>query len=973
MDEIVSWDEICDFAFLALQLLDKATLFSKNEVLKEYEKNKNADNIEDLLFKKSNYPNGQRLRFYNCSKYTLNDLLNKKEIVDEKWYIIKKEFEAEYMGKNEFFYDVDMEREFEKYLREKSPMAYWDYEKFEKNFRKEFSEYFSGFSAAVQHSFLKIIPELYDELFYKVKNNINKGNPIDLIEGIENTVSNRLLLNWFCIAQVEDMFNLEEDYVSYEEMRDFFLDVLFEDIDFFYEKASILCILPENPFIFHCFDYILWKNPDIVVDFYLITRSRYMYFLLNFLGLISNTRYFVPFRYDSDEGSNNEKLHDFFEEFNQFDFIFQSNYSESDLIDDESTLSHYGVQVSTRVMSISEFGYTSIFDDWLKKDLLESLILIPYKNTIRLSSFEEEDIFKLALVTTLNFDKSKKQKNKFLVVDKNHNYDVTSRKHSFEDYKNIVKSNEIFDSSYLLFSEFVDSDNSKIFYIDNYMNKINNNKNSGIVDFNFNDEMYDVKMKSQKTYLEIDHVENENRITKKLDYPIEKLGNLIEEVIGYGLDNEGNMYLRKDVRYADKIVFSNSEIGDKSHYHCYKLISENVSLKYLYYYLNSELGKKEFYYHLRGHSRLNDDVYNIRVPIPPKEDQDRILEAMNRIDELLSGMEQLKTRVNINFFNHKVNLDAIEGFFGKREYNEETQELSISNNWQYAYSGLIWPLAITYLIATSGGYEKTGRAKNLLRLFEFTAAFNTIVLISGIPEDIYQERKHTIWSYAYDKKKQDKKFVDELRLSFGSWVTFHYKLKSKIYERKKFKTEINKEFYMNLLKGEILEDYNKLKEYRNKDAHGSLEDEDDAMELIDYLSAPKDKVFDYLNECYKNLRLYYTTKTINVESDGDEEIFIHDVIFLNGPYSMPIYDIVKSKKRLKTESLYLHDILENKFTKLNDKLIKFRSLDKHDWRLYIFIGFVTDKETGQKKARYKCYQRKEKNDYFEDIDLDELM
>jgi len=338
---------------------------------------------------------------------------------------------------------------------------------------------------------------------------------------------------------------------------------------------------------------------------------------------------------------------------------------------------------------------------------------------------------------------------------------------------------------------------------------------------------------------------------------------------------------------------------------------------------------------------------------------------MNRSDELFDGMKQLKTTINKNFFNYEGNLNAVEEFFGKEEFDEETQELSIPNNWEYAHSGLIWPLAITYLLATSGGFEKVEKANNLLRLFEFTVAFNSYVLISGIPDEIYEKNKTKIWEHAYDKRNNAEKYVKRLNLSFGSWDHFHGILTG-IY-KKEFRTEINKEFYMNLMDKNIRNNYTNLKNERNEQFHGGISNAYEAETLLNELNTPKLEIFNHLNSCYEKFRLYYTTGRVDMKTKE------HEIIFLNGPYSMPIYSTVINEEILEPESLYLHDLIENKFTKLNENLIKFKAVDenKHDWRLYIFIGFETDKY-GMKKAKYRCYQRREE-DLLEDIDLNELM
>ncbi len=961
--EELSHHKLCNFAFLALQLLDKATLFSKKEVLEEYDKNKNEKNLERLLLKKSIYPNGDELGFFNSSKYTLKDILNQKEIENTPWYTIKNAFNPKkiYFHDDYGWYSTKAEG-FERYLRDNHPFEYIAYENFLNQLKKEFDEYLNGFSTSVQE-FFRIIPGIDEELLYNIIDYLNKDVPINPLENIDYVLSNKETFSSVMYEYMKDSLKLDEGYVNYDELDNFLTNVLFEDSEF-KERTSILYILPETPFIYSCLNYINNINKECIVDIYIITHRIDIVFLSAFCRVINNVGKFVYHIRDKDRFKYDkyEILESFFDKEKRFDFIVETDYMHfgDDLFVDPS---YFDVQVSSRMMAIHKDDYFLEKDDFLKEDLLESLILIPYKNTIRHNHWEkDEDVYKLVLFATANYNKSEKQKNKFLVVDKNPNYDVTSREFSLEDYKNIIKSNGIYSDSYKLFSEFVESNSSKIYDIDRFLkNDIRYiDSELGLFHFTVSSEMYDVKMRSKKKYFEIEYFEDGNRIIKNLDYPFVPLYELTAKH-RYD-DSNHNLYMTLDPKYDDdKIVFFDFEIGNKSHYSSFKADVEKVSSEYLYYYLNSELGKKEFFYHKRGFGNAG----SIRVPIPPKEIQAKIVETMNRSEELFDGMRQLKTTINKNFFNYEGNLNAVEEFFGKEEYDKETQELSIPNNWEYAHSGLIWPLAITYLLATSGGFEKVEKANNLLRLFEFTVAFNSYVLISGIPDEIYEKNKTRIWELAYDKRENDEKFAKRLNLSFGSWDHFHGILQG-IY-KKEFTTGISKEFYMNLLNKKIRNNYTNLKNERNEQFHGGISNAYEAETLLNELNAPKLEIFNHLNSCYEKLRLYYTTGRVDLKTKE------YEIIFLNGPYSMPIYSTITSEGILEPESLYLHDIMENKFTKLNDNLIKFKAMDemKHEWRLYIFIGFETDKN-GNKKAKYRCYQRKE-DDLLEDINLNELM
>ena len=907
------WSDDWEGVYLALFLIDKALLFSKEEVIQVYENNKNAENLEELLYEKAIYPNGEKLGFYNTSKYTLKDVY-----------------------KNRFSKEI-------------------------------FNEYFKGFSKEIIALF-RIFDGNFDDLeqnFYFLGKPENYDDYVKCSEDLKNyfrNVFNRKMNVYF-------------EYVNLNDYSNSLINILFDEMTI-KDNISILEVNPNTAFLYSCVDYIINKNPDSKVELYAITTKSIVAFSLKFLSIISKIDFnFAIFEEDDEDEILPAKEVDFDKLFGHpqdFDFVVKS-YLPEKFDNGQLKLSNFNIPASSRVLYISYHGETDFSKSWLEDDILESLILMPYKIKGRLTGPAYR--IRRVLVTILNYQKNENRKNRFIVIDNNKNKDIVNTEYDNYAYINLVNSRNIYNNSFQQFKNFADSDFSKVFAIDEKLIKELSRYRKF---FNINELMYETKMKSQKTFYKIEYVEGDELITENLDYDIEKLGKLLEEIPHVTINNEliyqeNSLYLLMNDYSVDKWVFFHNEIDNPYFYQNVRLTSEKVILNYLYHYLNSQIGINEYEYFMRGYNlglpRV-EPFKQIRVPIPPIEIQEKIVESRKMSGDLFEEMNQLKNSINNNFFDYEKNIEVINKFYGKREYSEETQEILMPDNWLYTYRGLIWPLAISYLIATSGGFEKTEKANNLLRLFEFTTAFNAYVLISGIPEDVYERRKHKIWNYAYDRSNNDEKFKEELKLTFGSWFTFHYKLND-IY-KKNFDTEINKEFYLKLVNEEIRELYEKTLNARNEEFHDGIVNAHEAQSFLNELESPKSQIFNYLNSCYKNIKLYYNFKSNNARKNG-KIIIEHNVMFLNGPYSMPIYTTIEGDEMLEPETLYLHDVENNKFAKLDERLIKFEAMDenKRDWRLYVFVGFETD-EDGNKKAKYRNYLRSKdiKKEY---IDLNELM
>ena len=910
-----------EIVFLTLRLIDEATLFSKKEVLEEYEKNKESKDLEKLLYKKAIYPNRESLGFYNTSKFTLAD-----------------------------FFEKDLAEE-------------------------DFTEYLNSFSYEVQELFKILKPNFYDidEKRY-LKRNIFSENFSENKEGILDL----FLINIF-------HFN---PYLNYEEYSNLMINILFDKINF-EENVSILHINPDTPLIFECLKQIKKETSECNVNLYAITSNSRVAFMLKFLSII----YKANFNFILDDGlevNENKDYNKLFKLNKKFDFIIQEDADKDfqSRIPENKLLSNYDITISSRVLYIVPFGNHFFKSDWFGRDLLESLIVIPIKHD-RYKKPTQVRRYMLMTLIVLNYNKINERKNKCLVIDHNENKDNSTIEYDVEEYENIINSNQIYIKSFDQFSIFDERNTGKIIKNDeiyetnkNCIRMLSDEKrrkfmSDEFIETNINDILYPVKMNSQKNYYQIesfdhDSTEKRYRTIEKLDYEVEELGNLIKRVHhrkkdGEFVNTKNHLYFSGSRYIENKWVYFDFEI--KNHILYFKMvpISDKVSLEYLYYYLNSQLGINEHDYFIRGYRPRWSNYYEkIRVVIPPKDVQNKIVESMNKKEGFLREVEEVGTRINEDFFNYEKHLDIIDKYYDDRKISEDGQEISIADNLEYTLSGLVWPLAVTYLIATSGGFEKTEKANNLLRLFEFTTAFNTIVLMSGLPNEIYEQNKMKIWDYFYVKTKKGKKSPKKIKLGFGNWVELSNIL-SNIYNKQTFNTELNKDFYFNLLSKKIRGHYSDLKEERNREFHSGISNPYEAEILINELEPVKSEIFKELTSWYRNFKLYYTTGRLDKRTNE------YEVIFLNGAYTMPIYDTVVYDGDLDAESIYLHDTKNNIFSKLNDNLIKFKAVDKtkHDWRLYIFIGYKTI--DGVKKARYKCYQRKEKKDLCEDIDINEVM
>ena len=403
-----------------------------------------------------------------------------------------------------------------------------------------------------------------------------------------------------------------------------------------------------------------------------------------------------------------------------------------------------------------------------------------------------------------------------------------------------------------------------------------------------------------------------------------------------------------------KLVYYNHDIEDFEGEIYVEIdnVKDIVLKEYLYEYLNSGYGMEELLYFSKGHNYIRAHlIQSIKIPIPSIETQKEIVKASRDAREFFKTVDLLKKEYNSNILDYKHISDSINQLKGDIKFDVNTNEITnLSRSWRHAYQGLIWPLAISYLSATKGGFEIVEKKDNYLKLFEFIAAFNSIILLSGLPGDVYKNNFSKIW---------DAKSLKEYKqMTFANWVILSKNL-GEVYRNNNFTSKLDEELFEKISSDKILDILFETKDYRNDEAHGSQSNAYEAKVIVDTLDKYLEDIFDIL-DTYSNYKLIYTTG----DYKGTRQGYNHRVILLNGPCAQPIYDKIIFDEILSINSLYLYNPKNNKKLLIKDNFMRFLPVDENKKRWALFVYYKCDEK--EFNSYYKCFQSKE-TDYKEQI------
>lgn len=399
-----------------------------------------------------------------------------------------------------------------------------------------------------------------------------------------------------------------------------------------------------------------------------------------------------------------------------------------------------------------------------------------------------------------------------------------------------------------------------------------------------------------------------------------------------GLNDDENVILLPQITSKDVILKPEVEDEDEFSHNRYiqlKITDQDILPHYLKIYLNSQNGKKQRSLFSRGQGMIHLDPRGLEhmiVEVPDLSVQKEIINAEQKLSEIYNEFETLYHSFNDKIFNYPEIVKAVDNFGGEEK--------------DFMYEDLIWPLATSYRLAVRGSSNITEKSVNYFNLFEMVSAFNSIVLLSALPDDVYSEKLEYIWDLGNS---------DFSRVSMGDWVGLYSRL-SKTYrslEKDYFDfMPFENSFYKRISSKRLITSMNKIPQMRaNRTAHAGNVDEIDAEDTVNELNPYLKYVFDVL-KTYQHLDLIYPT---HFKKKADlYEIMIKK---LEGAYSSFASDKIFSNIDLETDMLYLYDSVSDDRLLLNPNLIKLvKCRVCGNWSVYIYDKFVN------KKAIYKSYQ-----------------
>ena len=350
--------------------------------------------------------------------------------------------------------------------------------------------------------------------------------------------------------------------------------------------------------------------------------------------------------------------------------------------------------------------------------------------------------------------------------------------------------------------------------------------------------------------------------------------------------------------YKEVILKSELEdIGDMEKYYKFKINNEYVSTQYLIMYLNSEMMKNERTLLSTGTIHKSLDIQSLKflnIELPVLKLQNIIVQTGQTADEIHQIIETVHQNFKRKIFNYPQLQEVLDRFdLGSDVY----------------YNKMIWPFATSYMTIKENPSSNT-IVNNYFKFFEMITAFNAIVLLSALPNEIYKENYDKIWPKG--------KKMDEYKVGFGTWFGVYSRLRGvykilddNIYEMLPF----GREFYLKMTSKKIFPTINAVIQKRNEWSHGGVLPEVCADKIITDLNKYLDDIFDVLRT-FNSLTLLYT-----LEMEKNRGMYTIKSKKLKG-YSNPTYYEFQTETDMDTKQLYFYDPVTEDRLRLLPELIK---------------------------------------------------